>query len=149
MFLKSKLAVAFAVTASAVYGGGFWLEFGNPSASHDPAAKEAVLLVRALGCGEPAKARLTATAEGLVDGQRKSIPLEIAPLSTPGVWAVKRAWPQDGAWVLSFTAYEHDRITSAVARVGPKGVESKAERFNGRTPTSAEIEAALHPATTN
>ncbi len=81
-------------------GGGFWLELGSPSASSDPKARGALVVARFIGCHEPEKAFLKATAEGVVQGRRQTIVLSPVALSTPGVYAISRTWPAEGKWVL-------------------------------------------------
>ena len=123
-----------------LFGGGFWLEFGNPKASTDPKAKDAVLLVRPLGCHNPTRAAVTGTAEGVVNGRRQSVPLHIVALSSPGVYAVKREWPVEGSWVLAFTATEGELATGAVVDIagGRRSVKSVM-----RKPTPGDIAEAL------
>lgn len=101
MFLNARyrlrlvlaLALGSAITA---YAGGFWISTQNPTTVKDPAAKNAVVLVRVDGCHNPADAAVTATAEGLVNGQRRSIPLKLEPVSQPGTYAVAPQWPAGG-----------------------------------------------------
>ena len=50
--------------------------------------------------GTPALTDLTGTADGLVGGVRRSLPLEFASTTRPGVFAVHRSWPTEGTWVL-------------------------------------------------
>jgi hypothetical protein len=83
--------------------GGFFLTIGNPVAANVPQAKGAVLVVRPDGCHEPAKAQITGTAEGIVNGARRSVPLKLTALPTPGVYAVNREWPAEGVWVVNLT----------------------------------------------
>lgn len=81
-------------------GGGFWLELGSPTASSDPKARGAVVVARFIGCHEPEKAVLKATAEGVVQGKRQTLALSPVALSTPGVYAISRTWPAEGKRVL-------------------------------------------------
>jgi len=67
--------------------GGFWISIQNTSTVTDAVAKNAVVLVRADGCHNPAEASITGTAEGSVNGIRRSIPLKLAPVSEPGISA--------------------------------------------------------------
>ena len=78
------LALGSAILAVA---GGFWISIQNPSTVTDAVAKNAVVLVRADGCHNPAEASITAIAEGRVNGIRRSIPLKLAPVSEPGISA--------------------------------------------------------------
>jgi hypothetical protein len=43
---------------------------------------------------------ISGTAYGLVDGKRQTVPLEFGVTSRPGVFAVRRSWPAEGAWVV-------------------------------------------------
>lgn len=89
-----KIAMIALAVAAPVLAGGLWLEFGNPSASSDPKAKDALAVVRATGCHEPEKALFSATAEGKVEGKRTSIPLEVVKLSTPGCTRSRARFPR-------------------------------------------------------
>lgn len=108
-------------------GGGFWLELGSPTASSDPKAKGAVVLARFVGCHEPAKAVLTATAEGVVQGKRQSIALQPVSLSTSGLYAISRTWPAEGKWVLRLEGrYSPTSIvTSTLVKVTGDSYERK------------------------
>ena len=131
------------LAAVQVFAGGFFLTLGNPSASSDPRARDAVVVVRPDGCHEPQKSVVNATAEGLVAGKRVSVPLHLVALAQPGTYAINREWPADGAWVLSIVAVNQGAQTSAVVRVGPNGFERKYAKFLMRKPMPAEIESAL------
>jgi len=48
----------------------------------------AVLIVKATGCHDPASAKLSATAIGEVNGQRRTVPLEVKNLAEPGAFAL-------------------------------------------------------------
>ena len=136
------LALALALATQAL-AGGFWLTLGQGSASTDPLAKDAVLIVRPEGCNNPAKAVVSGKAIGLVDGKRRHVPLKLVALSTPGTYAVKRDWGQEGSWVLNLVALADGRTTSAVVPIGPNGFERRAAKFFPRLPSDADIDAAL------
>ncbi|PYT11864.1 MAG: hypothetical protein DMG59_25210 [Acidobacteria bacterium] len=123
--------------------GGFFLTIGNPVAGNAPQFKSAVLVVRPDGCGEPAKAQITGTAEGIVAGARRSIPIKLMALPTPGVYAVYREWPAEGVWVVSLTGKYHDATTSAIVPIGAKGFLRESSKFFPRAATEAEIEGTL------
>src|SRR5262245_58299201 len=75
--------------ASPALAGGFQLAVETPAGVKDLNLKDAVLIARTYGCHQPAAAKLSATAEGLVNGKRKSVPLELHAVGT-GVYAVKQ-----------------------------------------------------------
>src|SRR5688572_13459093 len=125
LHLLTTSTVAIALSAIAFGGGGYWIEFANPSASTDPAAKDALAIVRSVGCGRPSESKITATAEGLVNGQRKSVTLEPVALSSPGVYAIKGAIPSEGVWIVAAKGRYLLRETGAVAPIVAKKLERK------------------------
>ena len=88
------------VLASQLLAGGFYLQLGNPEASAEARKANAVLTIKATGCHDPATATLTATAVGMVNGKRESIPLQVTKLSEIGMFALSQQWPKDGKWVI-------------------------------------------------
>jgi hypothetical protein len=95
------LAVFLALVGGpAAVAGGFHVSLELPTSQTDARLKGAILIARAGGCIDPTQAVLRATAEGLVNGRRKSIPVQLTPAG-PGVYAVKRQWPTTGTWMLA------------------------------------------------
>jgi hypothetical protein len=143
---NSRLFFAFALMialAGVGYGGGYWLEFAQPSASNDPSAHGAVALVRALGCGEPSKSTVTASAEGLVGGHRKSVPLQVIALATPGMYAIKGDIPKEGSWVLSVDGKYQTAETASLAVLTAQGIDrSSVKQMRGKS-AAADIDALL------
>ena len=86
-------------TASTALAGPPWLtvEFG-------PGNFTGVLLVRSYHHGTPLAMPLTGTAEGLVNGQRRSVPLSFALSASPNVYSVSNTWGAEGVWVLNISA---------------------------------------------
>jgi hypothetical protein len=137
--------------APAVFAGGFQLAIERPASATDPELKGAVLVVRTFGCHVPAAADLSGTAEGIVDGQRKTVPLEFKPTAT-GVYAVRQVWPSRGMWVLAITGSYGGITSSALVRLGANGeVAAADESMGARIPativqrklTAREIDSAL------
>ena len=111
------LAVA-AVTSLALAGGPPSFSFeapGSPSSS--------VLLVHAYSCHAPTDATVRASAEGMVNGKRKTIPLEMKPTGATGVYSVARQWPAEGSWVLVFSI-DRGGQTTALVKLDGKGMPS-------------------------
>ncbi len=129
--------------AAPMFAGGFFLTLGNPAASHDPAAKDAVMIVRPDGCHEPQKAIVRGTAEGLINGKRVSVPLHMVALSQPGMYAVKREWPAEGNWVLRLEAQDGDRHTSAIVKVHAGGFDRKGAKYVMAKASNEDVESAL------
>src|SRR5271170_4221125 len=92
---------AFALAAASAHPGTFAFTIGNPVASQDFHFKSAAFVFRTESCADPAKAQISATAEGIVKGARQSVALKVAPASKPGIYAVNQSWPAEGDWVVS------------------------------------------------
>src|SRR6185503_10266219 len=107
------LALGSAVPA---FAGGFYIEL-TPPAGNDQRLKDAAFVVTISGCFEPKDTVASATAEGLVNGKRKTVQLSMTKIR-PGVWAVKKQWESDGTWMILVNAGLTDtpriRTTSVV-----------------------------------
>jgi hypothetical protein len=111
-----SIGLTFAPQASA---GGFYVDVLRPEKG-DTEVKGAVLLVRAYGCHKPEDANLTATAEGIVNGKRQSIPLQLTKTSK-GVFAIKQQWATSGAWVLNISGVYLGATRSLLVELGAQG----------------------------
>jgi hypothetical protein len=105
---------------SNAFAGGFQLSVETPSESSDPQMKDVVLIARTYGCHQPADATLSATAEGLVNGARKSVSLELHSIGS-GVYAIKQQWPSEGNWVLAITGAYNGMTSSVLVELGQNG----------------------------
>lgn len=143
--MKILSAFALLLFSLPAMAGGFYVELGNPSASKDAAAKNAFAIARLIGCHHPERGNVTATAEGVVNGQRKSVPVNVVPLSTPGMFALAQTWPAEGKWVL-LVAGNHPEIngtTSTLVRVKGGDYDRASAKMVMRPATKAEIDAFL------
>jgi hypothetical protein len=78
-----------------------WLSIESPVNPFDPTARGAAFLVHAIFReGQAQLSDLSGTAEGLVDGARRSITLRFDTTGRPGTFAVRRQWPTEGTWLL-------------------------------------------------
>lgn len=140
--------------ASPALAGGFQLSIETPSKSTEPQLKDVVLVARTYGCHQPADARIMAVAEGFVNGQRKSVQLDLNSIAS-GVYAIKRQWPAEGKWVIAITGAYNGMTSSVLVELGRngevipgtrldegslKGVHAKGAR---RSWATAEIDSAL------
>jgi hypothetical protein len=150
ILLASLMIFGSFITA---FAGGFQLTVEAP-ASGDAHLKDAALLVRTFGCHTPADANVTATAEGIVNGRRQSIPLDLKPDAT-GVYQIKQQWPAEGTWMLAFTGTYNGMTCTVFVDLAANGkvhpdTRIEAGRKTGtharafyRKPTSDDIESAL------
>lgn len=146
-FLNRRIpqSIALLCFSLSAVAGGFYIELGNPSASKDAAAKNAFVVARLIGCNQPERGTVTATAEGIVNGKRQTIPVELKPLSTPGMFALSRSWPAEGKWVLHFAATHPDAgVTSTLVRVKGDNYERSGAKMAMRAATKPEIEELLN-----
>jgi hypothetical protein len=102
--------LALIALCSAMLGGAkwpAWLSIESPVNPYDSATRGAVLLVHAqFRDGNTQLADLSGTAEGLVNGARRSMPLRFDSTSRPNYFGVRRQWPSDGTWVLRISLKE-------------------------------------------
>ncbi len=134
------------VTATSLLAGAFVLQIGKPSANPEAQAKHAVLVVRGVACAAPEETTVTATAEGIVNGKRETIPLKLIPLSEQSTYALTRQWPAEGKWVITLVEAnpKFKMPTSAVVNVDRDSVDfGGIMRFNG-VPSRENIDAALN-----
>lgn len=112
------LASATAVSATALKWPP-WLSIEAPVNPFDADARGAVLLVHAaVREGRTSAADLSGSAEGLVRGARRSLPLRFDATSRPDVYAVRRQWPTEGTWILRITLL---RNTTALVTLDDAG----------------------------
>jgi hypothetical protein len=135
------VAVLLAVAMTSV-AGGFWIRTYSPSAQVTASIPDAVVLVAAEGCHNAAAAKISATAEGLVNGKRQSVLLDLTPLSE-GVYAVRRQWPGAGAWILAVKATHLGRSVGAVIEIDRNGAARLSAKPFEQSISTDEIEAAL------
>ncbi len=150
--MRKSVACLFATAvvmalAVPVLAGGFYVLLGNPEASAEARSQHAFVTIKAAGCHEPEKAGITATAIGLVDGRRQSVPLKLVRMSEPGMYAVARQWPAEGRWALQFVATDHDRVTSTIVRVGQGGVERATVKYRLGQPAAEDVAELLNAGT--
>jgi hypothetical protein len=145
MFRLGMVACAMGALALA---DGFGFIIGSPVASQDYVTKSAAFVFRTEGCVDVAKAQISGTAEGLVQGTRRSVALKVLALSKPGVYAVNQNWPAEGAWVVSLKGSCDGASVGALVPIGPRGFVRESSKFFSHPATDAEIEASLKSLTT-
>jgi len=116
----------------------------RPSAAADTAF---VLVHASPGC-QRGNVTVTGTAEGLIDGARRSIALEVAATGTEGVYRVRRQWPRTGVWVLRLVVHAGEGSATALVGIGASGEiaavrqQDPARRIYPRI-TDADVDAML------
>jgi hypothetical protein len=153
---KTLLALITAATLAATPGASFgppWISIEYPPSPYDRTTRDALLLVHAFHHGTPVDLPVSGTAEGNVDGQRRSVRLTFDRTSREGVYALKRQWGSTGSWVLSIAVRQeqHGDVAGALVELDARGnvvaVRVPTTRRDGwdipRAIAASEIEAAL------
>jgi hypothetical protein len=153
--ISSGFALILAMSASS-YAGGFQIAVDTPGKSSDAQVKDVVLIARTYGCLHPTDVKLAATAEGLVNGARQSIPLDLSSTGS-GVYAIKQQWPSEGTWVIALNVVgaNNSYVIGALVELGPNGqvlpgtklepgaIKGVHARVSQRQSARADIESAL------
>ncbi|MEX2177733.1 MAG: hypothetical protein WD801_03425 [Gemmatimonadaceae bacterium] len=115
---------ALVATTAFVSSGPPWISIEYPANPHDSGSRGAFLLVHAFHHGTPMAFPVSGTAEGLVNGARRTVSLEFKGTSRPGVYALHKQWADDGVWtlVLAVTQGKEDGATAtALVELNPNG----------------------------
>src|SRR5450759_4395416 len=123
--LLHSFALAAALTLSAsssALAGPPWIAIEYPPNPYDAASRGAFLTVRTYHHGEIQSKTVTGTAEGVVEGKRQSMPLDIRPGSQPGMYVVRWQRPAVGKWVLVINSgMQGVTDATAVVEISPTG----------------------------
>jgi hypothetical protein len=117
------LAAVFTVTAStAAFAGPPWISIEYPANPFDATSRGAFLTVRTYHHRDFESKTVTGTAEGVVDGKRQSMRLDIRPGSQPGMYVVRWQRPATGRWVLVINSGSGGvSEATAVVEINPGG----------------------------
>ncbi len=154
--LKNLAFVVFLslVCAGVVAAGPPWIAIEYPANPSDPGTRGAFLTVRTYHHGDMMGYDISGTAEGLVNGKRQSVRLDIRRLPQAGMYAVRWQKPTQGTWALLITTTRDGaHMASALVSIDSSGrvagVSVPADPIeNGRwlVPrkiASAEVDAVL------
>jgi hypothetical protein len=151
----SRRAVVRAATLAAVASLGVvtlgaspafgppWISIETPPNPHDRAARGAFLVVNTFHHGNATAASVTGTAEGLVSGARRSVPLSFVATARPGSYALRKQWPTDGIWMLVINTGGRTEGATALVELGAAG-----EVTSVRVPTRQQGEWTIPTAVT-
>ena len=93
--LAAALILTLATTALA---GPPWLSIELPANPYDELTRGAIALVRTYHHGVPMQIQARGMAEGLVDGERVSLPVDLVATSATGVYALRGEIPETGSF---------------------------------------------------
>jgi hypothetical protein len=138
-----SLTTAGLALAGYLMAGGFWLQVGNPEASPTAQKAHAVVTLKVAGCHDPATAKVTANAVGTVNGERRTISLQLTKLDQPGMYGIAQQWPTEGKWVIQAEARADDLFTNTLITAGPKGVDHLHAKSDMKAFAKTDVDAMM------
>src|SRR5256884_5497343 len=110
------------VANPAIAKGPPWISIELPVNPYDQSQRGAFLLVHSFHHGTAIGYIVTGTAEGIVNGERRTVKLEFAETGREGGQALRQNWPEEGTWTLAIKANQGpDDAATAVVDLGPDG----------------------------
>jgi len=116
---------------------------GGQQVRAEAAADGRSVLVRTYRCGTPSSFTVVGTAEGVVGGARKTIPLALARAGEEGVFTVARQWPAEGKWALVFTVEGSHAVSTLVELEPGAAIRVARQRTSYEKPTPSDVHAVL------
>ncbi|MGE5800840.1 MAG: hypothetical protein ACM358_01165 [Gemmatimonadota bacterium] len=92
-------AAALAVVAALAVGPP-WISIEYPANPHDRSNTGTLLYVHVFHHAQPIAYPIEGTAEGFVNGERRSVKLKFTETARPAVYGLSRQWPSEGVWTL-------------------------------------------------
>jgi len=117
-----SLAALAAVAALSV--GPPWISIEYPANPHDRSNSGAMLYVHVFHHAQPISYPIEGTAEGFVNGERRTIKLKFTDTARPAVYGLSRQWPTEGVWTLVIKMSRGENGgdgATAVVELGPDG----------------------------
>lgn len=125
-----------------------WLSIESPVNPFDRTTRGALMLVHARTHDGVVKASdLTGSAEGIENGRRRSIALRFDSTAQPGVFAVRRQWPEGGNWLIRISLERTTAIVTLDAAGNVASVQVPTNLVQGqqlpRAVTAQDIDSTL------
>ena len=149
--MLKRFAIAAALSSIAIttaLAGPPWIAIEYPVNPHDPNTRGAFCTARTYHHGDLMSYEVTGTAEGLVNGKRETVRLDIRRLPQAGMYVVRWQKPAQGKWalVISTSRDGHFMATALVdvdsrGRVAMVSVPSDS-RENGRWQVPRKVAAS-------
>jgi hypothetical protein len=143
MLMIVVIVALFHLQAGVLSAQDFSIQIASPVAAQTYRMKSSAFVFRALGCEAPSKPEVTAVAEGLVSGQRRSVPLKVQEAQTPSVFGIYRQWPDEGVWIVNLSGRCGPKSASVLVATNGTGFIRESSIFLSRPAVEADIQAAL------
>ena len=114
-------ASSFALAAAAPVFGPPWISIETPPNPFDATSRGAFLVVHTYHHGDIVASGVTGTAEGIVSGARRSVPLVFDTTSRRGTYALRKQWPTDGTWMLVINTGGRAQGVTALVDISAQG----------------------------
>ena len=101
------------IIAAIAFAGGFQLSVESGSNRNE------ALIVKTFGCHVPSDAKLIGTAEGIVNGERKTVKLTFKH-NQKGVFTIAKQWEDEGVWVIVITGNYNGMTSNAIVEIDSK-----------------------------
>ncbi len=122
--ISAVIASSFALAAAAPVFGPPWISIETPPNPFDATSRGAFLIVHTYHHGNVVASGVTGTAEGVVSGTRRTIPLVFDTTSRRGTYALRKQWPTDGTWMLVINTGGRAQGVTALVDISAEGVVS-------------------------
>ena len=133
--ISAVAASSFALSAAAPVFGPPWISIETPPNPFDATSRGAFLVVHTYHHGDVVASGLTGTAEGVVSGTRRTIPLAFDTTSRRGTYALRKQWPTEGTWMLVINTGGRAQGVTALVDISAEGdvagVRVPTRRSNG------------------
>ena len=144
-------AASLTLVAAAPAFGPPWISIETPPNPFDASSRGAFLIVHTFHHGDMVASGVNGTAEGIVSGARRSIPLVFDTTSRRGTYALRKQWPTDGTWMLVINTGGQAQGITALVELSAQGdvsnVRVPTRRSGGwdvpQQVTARDIDAAL------
>jgi len=121
LVIGAVAASSFALVAAAPVFGPPWISIETPPNPFDATSRGAFLVVHTYHHGDVVASGVTGTAEGIVSGARRSVPLVFDTTSRRGTYALRKQWPTDGTWMLVINTGGRAQGVTALVDISAQG----------------------------
>lgn len=144
----SVLAATTAAAAPAMLKWPPWISVESPVNPYDPAMRGVAMLVHvAYREGIAKLGDVSGTAEGIVEGRRRTVPLRFDATAQPGTFALRSQWPTDGTWLVRISVANTTAIVTLDAAGRVASIQVPTRLSSGlqlpRPISPAEIDSTL------
>jgi len=109
LFALTGALILTAGVAAPASAGPPWISIEIPANPFNQSTRNAFCLVRVYHHGDPAYYPVSGSAEGLVDGSRRTVALSLKDTGIPGLYAVNYQPAKDGSWLLLLKVGDSDK----------------------------------------